>query len=186
MTSNHCYLYHPISYYGHEFNPKSWTDGAASVFVCVCEYVQIHLCVCVKTLKWRSVQRQNCLLSFMPFAHVHKDCQARARTHIHTRARTHLPLLKRHIQWIYCVLSCCLLWMGTAAYLQWIVNPAEHSAVRVLWIANMLYLALPIPPSICPYHFHCALSKKWCLRIKNGKLAKKEVKRDDGRRIRAF
>lgn len=105
MTSNHCYLYHPILYRGHEINPRNWADGAVPVFMCVhvrvcasarvCVYayvrICIHLCMSVsvclcllRCLKWRSVQRQNCLLSFMPFAHMHKPlhtCTQHKHTH---------------------------------------------------------------------------------------------------------
>lgn len=111
--------------------PQSWADGPMSAFVCANICVWARVCH-TRCLKWKSVQQQNCLLSFMPFAHVCK--------HTHT----HLCLLKAHIRSVYSLLSCCRLWMGTAAYLQWIVNPAKHSAVRVLWIANVLYLALRI------------------------------------------
>ena len=78
-----------------------WSCACVCVCVCVCVYmcgcvcmcacarIRIHLCmnvcvcVCVlRCLKWRSVQRQNCLLSFMPFC---------SRAHTHTHTHTHTP-----------------------------------------------------------------------------------------------
>lgn len=88
--------------------PKNWTDGMVSVSVCVHAYVwiRIHLClsVCVKMLEMENSPAAELLTV------IHALC-----TRAQTRTHTHTPLLKRHIQWIYTVLSCCLLWMGTAA-----------------------------------------------------------------------
>lgn len=137
------------------------------VCVCMCVSTNIEMrtsaraCVCFKMLEMKISPAAELLTVIHALLHTctsactcaHTHTQTSRQTDRRTNTHSHLPLLKRHIHWIYCVLSCCLLWMGTAAHLQWIVNPAEHSAVRVLWIANMLYLALPIPlylPPITP------------------------------------
>lgn len=155
MTSNHCYLYHPILYYSHEMNPPDPSRWGCLCVRAECECTQTHTPVWVwGCLKWRSFPSLNCLLSFMADTHVQRRPHTQARQIAPPPTSTHTyPLLKRHIGWIYCVLSCCLLWMGKAAYLQWIVNPAERSAVRDLWIANMLYFAPLIPLYLPPITF---------------------------------
>lgn len=161
MTSSHRYLYHPFCTTIMDSTPRTEQMGLR-LCLCVRGYVWIRMhlfvwrmrvfvCACaLRCLKWRSVQQQNCLLSFMPFAHEHKHFNA----HRHTRAHTHTPAFIKtsHSVNILCAVMLSAV-NGTAAYLQWIVNPAEHSAVRVLWIANMLYLALPIPLYLAPITF---------------------------------
>lgn len=139
--------------------PQELNRWSLPVFTCVC----VCACVCIYAYICAWVYGCACVFydarnkdqSSGKIAYCH-SCPLLICTSPHTQTHTHTPLLKCHIQWIYCVLSCCLLWMGTAAYLQWIVNLAEHSAVRLLWIANMSYLALLIPLYLPPI---TALSK---------------------------
>lgn len=135
MTSSHRYLYRLY------FVPRSRNQPQEpNRWGCVCwgEHTNICVCACVCVCR-----RWNEDHSSGRIAYCHSWT---AHTHTHT----HRALLKRQVVWIDRVLSCCLLWMGKAAYLQWIVNPAQHSAVRDLWIANMLYLAPLIPRYLPP------------------------------------
>lgn len=85
-----------------------WDCVCVCVCADMCEYTRICLCVClcvcVKMLEMKISPAAELLTV------IHALC-TRTQTLQHTRAHTHLPLLKRHIQWIYCALSCCLLWM---------------------------------------------------------------------------
>lgn len=167
--------------------------SCACVYVCAC--VCARLCVCVCLCENMHTSSHECVGVFVPvktpamkispaaelLTLIHALCShAQTLAHMHTthttQTHTHLPLLKRHIQWIYCVLSCCLLWMGTAAYLQWIVNPAEFSAVRVLWIANMSYLALLIPLYLPPITSIVRWAKSEAGESKKANFAKRKSK----------
>lgn len=137
-----------------KWTPQTRADGA----VCACvpsvnAHKHTHLCECEGAWNedhfpaWIACCH-SWLIHMCRGGRTHKQGKSPPPTGTHT-----YPLLKRHIGWIYCVLSCCLLWMGKAAYLQWIVNPAERSAVRDLWIANMLYFAPLIPLYLPPITF---------------------------------